>query len=57
MAKDVAYALPPSVPDERGNDCSELTPEYEDQALATVREQLAKAGMRLALMLNQALGR
>jgi len=57
LAKDVAYALPPNVPDERGHDCSELTPEYEDQALATVREQLTKAGMRLALTLNQALAR
>ena len=54
LARDIAYALPPSVPDERDNQCSELTPQYEDQALATVREQLAKGGMRLAITLNQA---
>jgi len=57
VARDVAYRLPPNVPNERGQQCSELTPQYEDQALATAREQLAKAGMRLALTLNQALGR
>jgi hypothetical protein len=57
LAKDVAYKLPPNVPNERVQPCSQLTPQYEDQALATVREQLAKAGMRLALTLNQALGR
>ena len=56
-AKDVAYNLPSTVPDERGRQCYEMTPQYDDQALETVREQLAKAGMRLAMTLNQALGR
>jgi hypothetical protein len=57
LAKDVAYKLPPTVPNERGRPCFELTPQYDDQALETVREQLAKAGIRLATTLNQALGR
>jgi S1/P1 Nuclease len=57
LARDVAYKLPPTIPDERGHRCSELTPQYEDQALATAREQLAKAGIRLAAILNQALRR
>ena len=54
-ARDVAYRLGPAVPDERSQPCFELTPQYEDAALTTAREQLAKAGMRLALILNQSL--
>lgn len=55
-ARDVAYKLPqPPVPDERGSPAYRIDQEYEKQALGAVREQLAKAGMRLAMVLNQAL--
>ena len=55
LARDVVYKLPIPVLDERGHQCSALSHNYEDRALATVREQLFKAGMRLAITLNQAL--
>jgi hypothetical protein len=52
-AKDVAYALPATtVPDERGTPVYRLDAAYEQQAETTVRQQLAKAGFRLAALLN-----
>jgi hypothetical protein len=53
LARDVVYKLPVTT-DLRGQ-CSTLTTEYESRALATAREQLFKAGIRLGAMLNQAL--
>ena len=32
-AKDIAYNLPATVPDERGHQCSELTAQYDDAAI------------------------
>ncbi|MBN4096074.1 S1/P1 nuclease [Methylobacterium sp. OT2] len=55
-ARDVAYALPTStVPDEHGTPAYALDEAYGARAEATAREQLAKAGFRLARILNEAL--
>jgi S1/P1 Nuclease len=55
--RDFAYKLGTAVPNERNEPCFEISPQYDDDALPVVREQLAKAGMRLAMVLNQALKR
>ena len=55
-AKDVAYALPSTtVPDEHGTPAYALDEAYEQRAAVTAREQLAKAGFRLAALLNATL--
>lgn len=55
-AKATAYALPSAtVPDEHGTPAYALDEAYEQRATATAREQLAKAGFRLATLLNAAL--
>jgi hypothetical protein len=55
-AKNVAYALPTAtVPDEHGTPAYVLDDAYEQRAAAAAREQLAKAGSRLAALLNAAL--
>ncbi|WP_071000357.1 S1/P1 nuclease [Methylobacterium sp. C1] len=55
-AKAAAYALPTAtVPDEHGTPAYRLDEAYERRASATAREQLAKAGFRLAALLNAAL--
>ena len=55
LARDVVYKLPDATFDGRGHQCSKLTPEYEDRALATARERLFKAGIRLAVLFDRAL--
>ncbi|MBV9861220.1 MAG: S1/P1 Nuclease [Alphaproteobacteria bacterium] len=68
LAKSVAYALTPesagkySFPARKGetDSCGAVAPyradsAYETKALATVKEQLAKAGMRLAMVLRDSL--
>lgn len=55
-AKNIAYALPTAtVPDEHGTPAYVLNEGYEQRAAETAREQLAKAGYRLAALLNAAL--
>ncbi len=52
----MAYALPrTTVPDERGTPAYWLDAAYEQRAETTARQQLAKAGFRLAAMLDAAL--
>jgi hypothetical protein len=53
LAKDHAYGkLPPKKPD----GSYELAPDYVTDSIETVRLQLARAGVRLAGILNRALG-
>ena len=55
-AREVAYALPARTqPDEHGKPAYRLDAAYEQRAQASAREQLAKAGVRLAALLNAAL--
>ncbi len=55
-AQDVAYAFPPETePDEHGTPAHRLDADYETRSEATARTQLAKAGFRLAALLNAAL--
>ena len=55
-ARDVAYAFPPETePDEHGIPAHHLDAAYEARSEVTVRTQLAKAGFRLAALLNAAL--
>jgi hypothetical protein len=52
----IAYNLPSRQVRDQNNDLVyQLDREYEDDAMETAAEQLAKAGMRLALVLNDAL--
>ncbi|MGH1590123.1 S1/P1 nuclease [Methylobacterium phyllosphaerae] len=54
-ARDVVYALPSTaVSDEHGTPAYTLDQAYEQRAEATARQQLAKAGFRLAALLNAA---
>ena len=54
-ARDVAYALPTStVPDEHGTPAYVLDEAYGMRAEDTARQQLAKAGFRLAALINAA---
>lgn len=56
VARDVAYRLPPAAgSDARGRPIHRLSEDYERAAAASAREQLAKAGFRLAALLNAAL--
>lgn len=56
VARDVAYMLPSShARDKHGVDCVVLDQAYEDKSVPRVEEQLAKGGMRLAKILNEAL--
>lgn len=57
LAKTVAYDFSgeSKVPDERGDEVLELDAAYELRALPVVREQLARAGVRLATLLDAAL--
>ncbi len=57
QAKSVAYDFRglSMVPDEHGTEVLELDAAYEQRALAAVREQLMRAGVRLARLLNAAL--
>lgn len=56
VARRVAYALPASgEPDAHGAPAYRLDAAYEAAAEAAAREQLAKAGFRLAALLNAAL--
>lgn len=56
VARDVAYRLPPAAgSDARGRPIHRLSETYEHAAVASAREQLAKAGFRLAALLNAAL--
>jgi hypothetical protein len=57
QAKSVAYNLTGAreVNDERGGKIVRLDAGYEQRALPVVREQLSKAGVRLAAVLNNAL--
>jgi hypothetical protein len=54
-ARDVAYALPTAtVPDEHGTPAYVLDDNYGARAEETARKQLAKAGFRLAALINAA---
>lgn len=54
-ARGVAYAFPPETEsDEHGTPAHRLSANYEAKAEATARTQLAKAGFRLAALLNAA---
>jgi hypothetical protein len=56
VARDVAYALPSAtVPDEHGTPAYALDDAYGARAEEAARQQLAKAGFRLAKLLNDAL--
>ena len=57
QAKTVAYDFSgeSTAPDEHGDKVLELDAVYDQRALPVVREQLARAGVRLAWMLNAAL--
>lgn len=52
VGRDIAYGLLPP-PNQRGS--YRLPPSYTDAATQAVSEQLSKAGVRLAVVLNQAL--
>ena len=55
-ARDVAYGFPPETePDEHGIPAHRLNAAYEAMSEITARTQLAKAGFRLAAVLNAAL--
>lgn len=55
-ARDVAYNLPNRrVRDGNGDLDYRLSDDYEEDALAVASAQIAKAGMRLAMILNDAL--
>jgi hypothetical protein len=55
LARTVAYDFSgqSKVPDERGNEVLRLEPSYDRRALPVVREQLARAGVRLAKLLDE----
>jgi len=54
-ARDVFYALPSTaVPNEHGTPAYALDKAYEQRAEATARQQLAKAGFRLAALRDAA---
>jgi len=56
LARDVAYNLPTTTKLDKHNiKCIVIDQAYDDRALPTVSEQLAKGGMRLAMILNDAL--
>ncbi len=56
LARDVVYKLPDTHRrDKHGVDCIVIDAAYDAKALPVVQEQLAKAGMRLAMLLNRAL--
>jgi hypothetical protein len=55
VARDVAYQLGEPTTDERDQPAYRLTSSYQRRASAAAAEQLAKAGCRLAMTLNQAL--
>jgi hypothetical protein len=55
-ARSDAYDLPRQrVRDSNGNLAFPLSADYEQSARHAVKEQLAKAGMRLAFVLNESL--
>jgi hypothetical protein len=56
LARDVAYKLPSkTVLDKNKVKCIQIDQAYDDKSLTVVSEQLAKGGMRLAMILNEAL--
>lgn len=55
IAKTVVYALDPPVQDSNDKPAHPLSDAYQAKARAVAAEQLAKAGCRLAMVLNQAL--
>lgn len=54
-AREVAYRLPQEPGADRKGAMRRIDQDYERRALDTVREQLVKAGMRMAMVLNRAL--
>lgn len=56
LARDVVYKLPSNIVLDKHNEkCIQLDQAYDDKSLPVVEQQLAKGGMRLAMILNQAL--
>ena len=53
LARDKAYNLGQQTSDSRSNPAYKLSSRYQAQALTSAGEQLAKAGCRLAMVLNR----
>ena len=53
LARDKAYNLGRQTSDSHGNPVHNLSSQYQAQAVAAAGEQLAKAGCRLAMVLNR----
>jgi hypothetical protein len=52
LARDVAYG---KLPPRKADGSYDLPPDYVTGAIETIRLQLARAGVRLAVVLNRAL--
>jgi hypothetical protein len=56
LARDVAYKLPSkTVLDKHKVKCIQIDKAYDDKSLPVIEQQFAKGGMRLAMILNEAL--